>query len=162
MWSDTDRDGTVDTLVDQPTTFDVVNTYAVIVGQAQVVKSVTTSYGATVTKGVFTKISDTGAHGYSRSVTTVDYSFNGLGQMTGATGRTVGDQNSEVWSDTDRDGTVDTLVDQPTTFDVVNTYAVIVGQAQVVKSVTTSWKATLRGACSRRTRCLERTITAGV
>jgi hypothetical protein len=54
----------------------VVNTYAVIVGQAQVVKSVTTSYAATVTNGVFTKITDTGAHGYSRSVTTVDYSFN--------------------------------------------------------------------------------------
>ncbi|MBK9430678.1 MAG: hypothetical protein IPN65_09425 [Elusimicrobia bacterium] len=110
MWTDKNRTETWDgdeTLVDQPTTFDVVNTYAVIVGQAQVVKSVTTSYGATVTKGVFTKISDTGAHGYSRSVTTVDYSFNGLGQMTGATGRTVGDQNSEVWSDKNRNNTWD-------------------------------------------------------
>jgi hypothetical protein len=63
-------------MVDQPTTFSVVNTYRVIVGQAQVVKSVTTSYAATVSNGVFTKITDTGAHGYSRSVTTVNYSFN--------------------------------------------------------------------------------------
>jgi hypothetical protein len=41
----------------------VVNTYAVIVGQAQVVKSVTTSYAATVSKGVFTKIVDAGRTG---------------------------------------------------------------------------------------------------
>jgi hypothetical protein len=33
-------------------------------------------------------------------------------------------------------------VDQPTTFEVKNDYAVILGQAQVVKSVTTSWNAT--------------------
>jgi hypothetical protein len=52
---------------------------SVIVGQAQVVKSVTTSYAATVSNGVFTKITDTGAHGYSRSVTTVNYSFNEKG-----------------------------------------------------------------------------------
>jgi hypothetical protein len=68
--------------------------------------------------GVFTKITDTGAHGYSRSVTTVNYSFNELGQLMGATGSTVGEQNSEVWTDTNRDGTVDAgeMVDQPTTF----------------------------------------------
>jgi hypothetical protein len=123
----------------------VVNTYAVIVGQAQVVKSVTTSYAATVANGVFTKITDTGAHGYSRSVTTVDYSFNGLGQLVGATGRRWGTRTARCGQTRTGDGTVDAgeMVDQPTTFSVVNTYAVIVGQAQVVKSVTTSYAATV-------------------
>jgi hypothetical protein len=45
------------------------------------------------------------------------------------------------------DGVVDAgeMVDQPTTFSVVNTYVILAGQAQVVKSVTTSWAATLSG-----------------
>jgi hypothetical protein len=101
---------------------------SVIVGQAQVVKSVTTSYAATVAKGVFTKITDTGAHGYSRSVTTVDYSFNELGQLMGATGRRWGTRTARCGRT--RTGTVvdaGEMVDQPTTFSVVNTYAVIVG-----------------------------------
>jgi hypothetical protein len=147
VWTDTNRNDVVDAgeMVDQPTTFSVENTYRVIVGQAQVVKSVTTSYAATVSNGVFTKITDTGAHGYSRSVTTVNYSFNEKGQLVGAVGSTVGEQNSEVWTDTDRDNVVDPgeMVDQPTTFTMGNTYAVIVGQAQVVKSVTTSYAATV-------------------
>ena len=142
MWSDTDLDGTVDTLVYEPTTFDVVNTYAVIVVQAQGVKDEKTRYAFPMRNGVVTKISDTGAHGYSRSVTTLKYSCHGLGQMTRATGRTVGDQNSEVWSDTDRDGTVDTLVDQPTTFDVMGRAAGRVREEQEVKSVTTRYTAT--------------------
>ncbi|MBL8023868.1 MAG: hypothetical protein JNK54_06260, partial [Elusimicrobia bacterium] len=147
VWTDTNRNEIVDPgeMVDQSTTFSVENTYRVIVGQAQVVKSVTTSYGATVVNGVFTKMTDTGAHGYSRSVTTMDYRFNEKGQLVGAVGSTVGDQNSEVWTDTNRNEIVDPgeMVDQPTTFSVENTYRVIVGQAQVVKSVTTSYGATV-------------------
>jgi hypothetical protein len=147
VWTDANRNEIVDAgeMVDQPTTFSVENTYRVIVGQAQVVKSVTTSYSATVANGVFTKITDTGAHGYSRSVTTVNYSFNDKGQLVGAVGSTVGDQNSQVWTDTNRNEVVDAgeMVDQPTTFSVENTYRVIVGQAQVVKSVTTSYAATV-------------------
>jgi hypothetical protein len=96
----------------------------VIVGQAQVVKSVTTSYAATVANGVFTKITDTGAHGYSRSVTTVNYSFNDKGAVGESGGVDPGDQNSEVWTDTNRNEVVDAgeMVDQPTTFSVENTY----------------------------------------
>jgi hypothetical protein len=63
------------------------------------------------------------------------------------------------------DGKPAGMVDQPTTFEVKNDYAVIVGQAQVVKSVTTSWNATAAkvGAecgCSRRTRWVTATTTA--
>jgi hypothetical protein len=50
---------------------------------------------------VFTKIKDGDSHGYSRSVTTVNYSFNEYGQLRSAMGNTVGDQNNEVWTDAD-------------------------------------------------------------
>ncbi|MBK8406319.1 MAG: hypothetical protein IPL25_20350 [Saprospiraceae bacterium] len=81
--------------------------------------------------------------------------------MTGAVGHRWGKGNNEVKTpkrlsgggiegDTNNDGTPDAgetwvyeWVDQPTMFEVDNTYAVIMGQAQVVKSVTTSWNATL-------------------
>ena len=63
VWSDTDRDGTVDTLVDQPTTFDVVNTYAVIVGRSEERRGGTAWSGARSPKGEVTKVSDTGAQG---------------------------------------------------------------------------------------------------
>jgi hypothetical protein len=168
---DTNNDGTPDAgetwvyeWVDQPTMFEVDNTYAVMMGQAQVVKSVTTSWNATLSGSVFTKNTVPGTHNYSRSVTTVNYTFNGKGQLTGAVGRTVGEGNNEVKTpkrlsgggiegDTNNDGTPDAgetwvyeWVDQPTMFEVDNTYAVMMGQAQVVKSVTTSWNATLSGS----------------
>jgi hypothetical protein len=62
-------------------------------------------------------------------------------------------QNSEVWTDTNRnDVDAGEMVDQPTTFRW-KTYAVIVGQAQVVKSVTTSYAATVaKVVCSQRSR----------
>ncbi|MBK8869850.1 MAG: hypothetical protein IPN19_02080 [Elusimicrobia bacterium] len=76
----------------QRTSSVTVNTYAIILGQAQVVKSVTTSdalnangnrYGAT-------------EHGYNHSVTTVIYSFNSKGQLTDAKGWTVGTSMAKV------------------------------------------------------------------
>ncbi|MBK8406317.1 MAG: hypothetical protein IPL25_20340 [Saprospiraceae bacterium] len=77
---DTNNDGTPDAgetwvykWVDQPTMFEVDNTYAVIMGQAQVVKSVTTSWNATLSGSVFTKNTVPGTHNYRRSVTTVNY-----------------------------------------------------------------------------------------
>ncbi|MBK8869859.1 MAG: hypothetical protein IPN19_02125 [Elusimicrobia bacterium] len=69
-----------------------VNTYKVILGQAQVVKSVTTS-DALNKDG--RKIRST-EHGYNHSVTTVRYQFNAKGQLTGATGRTVGTSTAMV------------------------------------------------------------------
>jgi hypothetical protein len=144
VWRDA-VDGKPAGWVDQATTFEVKNDYAVILGQAQVVKSVTTSWNATAAKvgaeWVFTanKVGD--SHNYSRSVTTVNYFFNEYGQLRSATGNTVGDANNEVWRDA-VDGKPAGWVDQATTFEVKNDYAVILGQAQVVKSVTTSWNAT--------------------
>ena len=107
---DTDGNGKIDArddksqgeFISQFTPSESTNSYVVLYGQAQVVKSVTTSYAATLAGSVFTKITDAGAHGYSKSVATVDYSFNGKGQLMGAVGSTVGDQNSEVWTDTNR------------------------------------------------------------
>jgi hypothetical protein len=144
VWRDA-VDGKPAGWVDQATTFEVKNDYAVILGQAQVVKSVTTSWNATAAKvgaeWVFTanKVGD--SHNYSRSVTTVNYFFNEYGQLRSAMGNTVGDANNEVWRDA-VDGKPAGWVDQATTFEVKNDYAVILGQAQVVKSVTTSWNAT--------------------
>ncbi|MBK8468203.1 MAG: hypothetical protein IPL32_20505 [Chloracidobacterium sp.] len=68
---------------DQATLSETVNTYAIILGQAQVVKSVTTSdaaklveelevIGKTEVVGGVTSLS----HGWSHSVTTVLYGFN--------------------------------------------------------------------------------------
>jgi hypothetical protein len=66
-------------------------------GQAQVVKSVTTSWNATVEwERVHEEHGAWNSHNYSRSVTTVNYTFNGKGQLTGAVGRTVGEGNNEV------------------------------------------------------------------
>jgi hypothetical protein len=104
VWRDA-VDGKPAGWVDQATTFEVENDYAVILGQAQVVKSVTTSWNATAAKvgaeWVFTanKVGD--SHNYSRSVTTVNYIFNEYGQLRSATGNTVGDANNEVWRDAD-------------------------------------------------------------
>jgi hypothetical protein len=164
------------TSTDQVSEFIVTNTYAVIVGQAQVTKSVTESWA--IKDGVRIDIGD---HGYNHTQTAVKYIFNALGQLTGATGRSVGAQNSEVYSvdleedgsikgDTDKDGLKDVdedinnnrlmnfgedrdgdgrlseaaevwtyhLEDQRSSFETVNTYAVILGQAQVIRSVTTT------------------------
>jgi hypothetical protein len=147
----------------QTTWSDTVNTYAVIMGQAQVVRSVTTSDA--VKDGV--KVGAT-SNGYSHSVTTVNYTFNGQGQLTGATGWTTSRQANEVLTpgmktvavqkrdahnnlmeDENGNAVMDAVqvVDptqavvktlQATWSDTVNTYAVIMGQAQVVRSVTTS------------------------
>jgi formylmethanofuran dehydrogenase subunit E len=147
----------------QATWSDTVNTYAVIMGQAQVVRSVTTSDA--VKDGV--KVGAT-SNGYSHSVTTVNYTFNGQGQLTGATGWTTSRQANEVLTPgmktvavQKRDAHNNLMVDengnavmdavqvadptkavvktiQGTWSDTVNTYAVIMGQAQVVRSVTTS------------------------
>ena len=73
-----------------------INTYAVVMGQAQVVKSVTTtdavgSNGAPIAAG---------AHGYNHSVTTVQYNFNAKGQLIGAIGRTVGVSTQRVATST--------------------------------------------------------------
>ena len=51
--------------ISQFTPSESTNSYVVLYGQAQVVKSVTTSYAATLAGSVFTKITDAGAHGYS-------------------------------------------------------------------------------------------------
>jgi hypothetical protein len=94
VWTDADRTWWTGEMVDQATTFEVENDYAVIVGQAQVVKSVTTSYAATVAKvgaGGVHGDHGHGGHNYSRSVTTVNYSFNDKGQLVSAMGNTVGD-----------------------------------------------------------------------
>ena len=46
-------------------------------------------------------------HGYDHSVATVNYQYNAKGQVVGATGVTVGHQNSKVYSvDLDRDNTI--------------------------------------------------------
>jgi hypothetical protein len=141
------------TTTDQTTDFVATNTYLVILGQAQVVKSVTESWA--MKDGA--RITDEGSFGYNHTTATVNYTFNAVGQLIGATGETVGRSNGEVLTvvrngdgsiknDADKDGFKDagekwefTTTDQLTDFVVTNTYAVIVGQAQVVKSVTQSW-----------------------
>jgi hypothetical protein len=82
-------------------------------GQAQVVKSVTTSWNATAAKvgaeWVFTanKVGD--SHNYSRSVTTVNYFFNEYGQLRSAMGQHGGGMRTTRcggtrWTASRRDG----------------------------------------------------------
>ncbi|MBK8468211.1 MAG: hypothetical protein IPL32_20545 [Chloracidobacterium sp.] len=109
--SDTNRNGsrdeevwTYDMDADQATLSETVNTYAIILGQAQVVKSVTTSDAAKRKGGKLEVIGKTEvvggvtslSHGWSHSVTTVLYGFNRVGQLVSATGRTVSEQNQNV------------------------------------------------------------------
>ncbi|MBK8869844.1 MAG: hypothetical protein IPN19_02050 [Elusimicrobia bacterium] len=200
---DTDKDGKLDTedkdgdrrldVADevwtyenqlQTTTSTTVNTYAIIRGQAQVVKSVTTSDAVNADGNIIAG----GAHGFSHNVTIVNYAYNAKGQLTGATGWTNGRQTQEVKTpqeeangriqgdsdndryldyetftnklgtdgfdtgDADKDNEVDretwsyAWVDQTSVSRTVNTYAIILGQAQVVKSVTTSDAVNKNGA----------------
>ncbi|MBK8869864.1 MAG: hypothetical protein IPN19_02150 [Elusimicrobia bacterium] len=138
------------------------NTYAVILGQAQVVRSETTS-DAVDEDGNVIGATD---HGHSHSETVVNYVFNEKGQLTGATGRTVGTSNQRVatstpvadgyeedgetvkykWvvtGDTDQDGVEEAgevwgTENQTMRSVTDNKYAVILGQAQVVRSETKS------------------------
>ncbi|MBI4397006.1 MAG: hypothetical protein HY548_07925, partial [Elusimicrobia bacterium] len=120
------------------TTATTMNTYAVIWGQAVVIKSVTDSdtiAGATSST--------------SHSETT--YSYNAKGQLTGASGFSKGTSSTEVWNDKDRDNVWDedeTEV-QTTESDTTNTYRIIWGQALVTNSVTTS--TTISGATKTET-----------
>ncbi|MBK8574923.1 MAG: hypothetical protein IPN90_04305 [Elusimicrobia bacterium] len=166
VWTDTNRDGKieegVDAVVDQSTRSQTLNSYAVILGQAVVVKSETTTYGATVENGVFKEVKDKGSHGYIKSFATIEYDFNARGQLIGAVGQTYSESNNEVFSlerdndgvvvgDDNRNGLLDDgevwsktiRVDQSTVSEIINDYHVIQGQAVVGKSVTKSRSAIL-------------------
>lgn len=78
--------------VAQNSSTSVVNTYAIIAGQAVVMKSVTTTMALDDKEKVISK----GQHGYSLSVVTVQYEFNEKGQMTGALGSGTTEQNQLV------------------------------------------------------------------
>jgi hypothetical protein len=117
------------------------NAYKIIAGEAQIAESYSASWAATVINGVFSKISDSKAHGYSKNETWTSYTYNDVGQLLSATGRTAGEQTNQVLTDKDGDGRVEAVTSQYSTFAGVNTYAVVWGQAQVVKSVTSTWAA---------------------
>ncbi|MBK8576612.1 MAG: hypothetical protein IPN90_13365 [Elusimicrobia bacterium] len=70
------------------------NRYGVVGGQALVLESVTKSWAV---DGTGVDIVDAGQAGYNTSVTTVQYGYNGKGQMTGADGETQGETNSGKW-----------------------------------------------------------------
>ncbi|MBK8869867.1 MAG: hypothetical protein IPN19_02165 [Elusimicrobia bacterium] len=72
------------------------NRYAVILGQAQVVRSETKS-DAVDEDGNVIGATD---HGHNHSETVVNYVFNEKGQLTSATGRTVGTSNQRVATST--------------------------------------------------------------
>jgi hypothetical protein len=95
------------------------NVYAVILGEAKIVKSVTQS--STKTDGI--------AQGSSTSVT--QYSFDSLGRLSGASG-----YSDSVNATLVKNG--DDWVKQISTSHTVNQYAVIMGEARVLRSVTDS------------------------
>jgi hypothetical protein len=68
------------------------NDYDIIWGQAYVRRSVTESFAAEAGGGGLKKIEDTGAHGYNHTLTTTDYFYNDMAQMTGAKGTIGGER----------------------------------------------------------------------
>ncbi|MBK8576608.1 MAG: hypothetical protein IPN90_13345 [Elusimicrobia bacterium] len=128
------------------------NLYAVIVGQAVVTRSETTSYAC---DDAGTAMKDKTLHGYNKTVMTLENRYNEKGQLEGVTGGSVGESNvkvkSPVWvgdaiSGDDGDGFkedgepwVYEWVDQMTETETKNEYAVILGQGVVTKSETESW-----------------------
>ncbi|MBI4396560.1 MAG: hypothetical protein HY548_05660, partial [Elusimicrobia bacterium] len=109
---------------DVVTTSSTTNTYALIMGQAQVIKSVTDS--VSVSGGSTTT---------SHSV--VDYKYDSRGKLVGASGKTTSKTETEVLSINNETGLQEKQV-QITYSESINTYAIIWGQAVVTKSVTTS------------------------
>jgi YD repeat-containing protein len=137
-WSDTNNDGTVDTLeVAGRTLSEIRQTYAIINNQARVIRSDTTTRGVDPVTG---RVLSEGEHGYSRVLTRVEFVYDAVGRLTAADGRSEGRSNVEVWSDTDMDGVIDAgeMMDQVTEVATENDYVVIQGSAQVVRSVTQS------------------------
>ncbi|MBK8869868.1 MAG: hypothetical protein IPN19_02170 [Elusimicrobia bacterium] len=164
---DTDQDGVEEAgevwgTENQTMRSETDNRYAVILGQAQVVRSETKS-DAVDEDGNVIGATD---HGHNHSETVVNYVFNEKGQLTSATGRTVGTSNQRVatstrvvdgyeedgetvkykWvvvGDTDQDGVEEAgevwgTENQTMRSETDNRYAVILGQAQVVRSETKS------------------------
>ncbi|MBK9057462.1 MAG: DUF4214 domain-containing protein [Elusimicrobia bacterium] len=137
-WSDTNNDGTVDTLeVAGRTLSEIRQTYAIINNQARVIRSDTTTRGVDPVTG---RVLSEGEHGYSRVLTRVEFVYDAVGRLTAADGRSEGRSNVEVWSDADMDGVIDAgeMMDQVTEVATENDYVVIQGSAQVVRSVTQS------------------------
>jgi hypothetical protein len=137
-WSDTNNDGTVDTLeVAGRTLSEIRQTYAIINNQARVTRSDTTTRGVDPVTG---RVLSEGEHGYSRVLTRVEFVYDAVGRLTAADGRSEGRSNVEVWSDADMDGVIDAgeMMDQVTEVATENDYVVIQGSAQVVRSVTQS------------------------
>ncbi|MBK8576603.1 MAG: hypothetical protein IPN90_13320 [Elusimicrobia bacterium] len=114
-----------------------VNTYVILVGQAQVMEAVTETWGAQFVGATFKKIEDSSAHGYNRTVTTVYNKYNESGQLEAVKGGSTGRTNVEVL--TQVEGKADEWVDQLTETMTTNVYAVVRGQAVVLMSVTESW-----------------------
>ena len=135
------------------------NTYGVVMGQAVLLKSVTKSWALDEVGGAI----PAGAAGFNTSVTTVQYGYNGKGQMTGAEGETEGDsENGKVLTvKQEADGTIkgddgDGIYEanEPWEFEVAehqnkyktwSRYGVMGGQALVVKSFTRSWVVGING-----------------
>jgi hypothetical protein len=137
-WTDTNNDGTVDTLETTVRTLsEIRQTYAIINNQSRVVRSDTTSRGLDPATG---RVLAEGEHGYSRVLTRVDFVYDTVGRLTMAEGRSEGQNNVEVWSDADMDGVIDAgeMMGQLTMVTTENNYVVIQGAAQVARSVTRS------------------------
>ena len=135
------------------------NTYAVIMGQALVLESLTNSWALDESGAA---IESWEMEGYNSSVTTVTYGYNGKGQITGADGVTEGDSNSGKVVSVRRDGDGNIVgdlngngyreatgaeaetwelieTDQRNTYRTESRYGVIQGQTLVVRSYTKSW-----------------------
>ncbi|MBK8869873.1 MAG: hypothetical protein IPN19_02230 [Elusimicrobia bacterium] len=138
VFNDANRNNVVDAgeMIWQDTTITGTNTYRVIQGQAQVILSVTRNVSSTA-----------GGTQRSDTTTTVNYTYDGNGVLSGATGDVRGTSGSQVFNDANRNNVVDAgeMIWQDTTITGTNTYRVIQGQAQVILSVTRNVSSTAGG-----------------
>jgi hypothetical protein len=166
VWTqiDTNADGTVDALDDvrrgefvvQPSVSNTLNAYSIVAGQALVAKAITHSWSASVVDGVFVKLTDPLNHRFVFNELRVNYSYNSLGLLDHAVGRGRGIQTTAVWGqeDTNGNGRIDDEDDpvrggfefQFSMSESDNSYVILMGQAQVMTSVT--------GTAERCRRCI--------
>lgn len=117
---------------------EVRNTYAVIKGQAQIVRSETQTWGAKLENNQFVKVLNVNDSpiGLTDSTTYVDYKFNSKGQLVGAVGggKTITETKvrSVLWNDANGDG-VRTSAEETTVYDVVRTEATLSNRYVVIR-----------------------------
>jgi hypothetical protein len=127
------------------------NTYLVVWGQAVVDESVTESETYSGHTAVDADGVPTNAVHYAKNKTTMKNIYNNVGQLINATGRSEGHSWDKVWQqkDTNRNGVVDDGDDRSqgewkTVYSVSEgqmLYAILWGQAVVVKNETNTWAA---------------------